>query len=75
MRILRIFPRKTAMTPDDPMAFVGEPRLLPSTFGTQEKLGIARTVADYVAGMTDDYATRVYAKLFSPYYGSIFDRL
>jgi len=26
MRILRVFPRKTAMTPDDPMAFVGEPK-------------------------------------------------
>ncbi|MCI4412078.1 MAG: deoxyguanosinetriphosphate triphosphohydrolase family protein [Thiotrichales bacterium] len=34
-----------------------------------------RLLCDYVAGMTDDYATRVYAKLFSPYYGSIFDRL
>jgi dGTPase len=34
-----------------------------------------RLLCDYVAGMTDDYAKRVYAKLFSPYYGSIFDRL
>lgn len=34
-----------------------------------------RLLCDYVAGMTDDFATRVYAKLFSPYQGSIFDRL
>jgi len=27
MRILRVFPRKTAMTPDDPLAFVGDPPL------------------------------------------------
>lgn len=27
MRILRIFPRKTALTPDDPMAIVGDPPL------------------------------------------------
>jgi hypothetical protein len=26
MRVLRVFPRKTALTPDDPMAFVGEPK-------------------------------------------------
>jgi len=34
-----------------------------------------RLLCDYVAGMSDDYAKRLYAKLFSPYYGSIFDRL
>jgi dGTPase len=34
-----------------------------------------RLLCDYVSGMTDDYAKRLYAKLFSPYYGSIFDRL
>jgi dGTPase len=34
-----------------------------------------RVLCDFVSGMSDDYATRLYAKLFSPYYGSIFDRL
>lgn len=34
-----------------------------------------RILCDFVSGMSDDYATRLYAKLFSPYYGSIFDRL
>ena len=34
-----------------------------------------RVISDYVSGMTDDYATRLYEKLHSPYKGSIFDRL
>lgn len=34
-----------------------------------------RVICDYVSGMTDDYATRLYEKLHSPYKGSIFDRL
>jgi dGTPase len=34
-----------------------------------------RVVCDFVAGMTDDYATRVYDKIFFPGKGSIFDRM
>jgi dGTPase len=34
-----------------------------------------RVISDYVAGMTDDYATRLYEKIFVPGKGSIFDRL
>lgn len=34
-----------------------------------------RVVCDFVAGMTDDYATKVYDKIFSPGKGSIFDRM
>ena len=34
-----------------------------------------RVIADYVAGMTNTYAERLYAKLFLPLQGSIFDRL
>jgi dGTPase len=34
-----------------------------------------RVICDFVAGMTDDYATKFYEKLFSPSKGSIFDRL
>ena len=33
----------------------------------------ARTVSDYICGMTDDYAQRTYAKLFLPNQGSIYD--
>ena len=34
-----------------------------------------RIISDYIAGMTNTYASRLYAKLFTPTQGSIFDRL
>lgn len=34
-----------------------------------------RVIADYVAGMTDSYAERMYNRLFVPGHGSVFDRL
>jgi dGTPase len=34
-----------------------------------------RAVCDYVAGMTDPYATRIYERLFVPRQGSMFERL
>ncbi len=34
-----------------------------------------RIISDYVSGMTNTYAERLYAKLFLPLQGSIFDRL
>lgn len=35
----------------------------------------ARLICDYIAGMTDDYATRLYEKIYHPHKGSIFDRM
>ena len=35
----------------------------------------ARVVSDYLAGMTDDYAQKLYAKLYLPKQGSIFEVL
>ena len=35
----------------------------------------ARVVSDYLSGMTDDYAQRLYSKLFLPNQGSIFEVL
>ncbi|WP_370286611.1 anti-phage deoxyguanosine triphosphatase [Pseudooceanicola nanhaiensis] len=35
----------------------------------------SRVVCDYIAGMTDDYATNRYQQLFAPRVGSVFDRL
>ncbi|QDF67182.1 deoxyguanosinetriphosphate triphosphohydrolase family protein [Shewanella sp. SNU WT4] len=32
-----------------------------------------RVIADYIGGMTDDFATRLYQQLFSPYAGNILD--
>jgi dGTPase len=34
-----------------------------------------RVICDYLAGMTDDYATKRYQQLFEPRVGSVFDRL
>ena len=55
-------------------------RLLPQT--TLEKYlcsasepGKVRVICDYISGMTDEYATRLYEKIYHPHKGSIFDRL
>lgn len=34
-----------------------------------------RVICDYISGMTDAYAARLYHKLFTPNMGSVFDRL
>ncbi|WP_445661059.1 anti-phage deoxyguanosine triphosphatase [Acinetobacter sp. F16] len=34
-----------------------------------------REICDFIAGMTDNYATKMYQKLFMPSVGSIFDKL
>ena len=46
-------------------AFFGEPRLLPPQYQAQFGVDAARTVADYIAGMTDRYAMREYRRLFA----------
>ena len=43
------------------------PRLLPDEFRARTgELGLERTIADYIAGMTDRYATQEYGRLFDP---------
>ncbi|MBV0078676.1 dGTPase, partial [Klebsiella pneumoniae] len=39
-----------------------------------EKAGM-RVICDYVSGMTDGYATKLYEKILIPRKGSIFDHL
>lgn len=34
-----------------------------------------RVICDYIAGMTDEYATRLYEKIYAPHKGSIFDQM
>lgn len=34
-----------------------------------------RVICDYIAGMTDEYTTRIYERLFVPRQGQVFDRL
>lgn len=36
---------------------------------------LPRVICDYIAGMTDEYATKRYQQLFEPRVGSVFDRL
>jgi dGTPase len=35
----------------------------------------SRVICDYISGMTDEYATRMYERLFLPRHGTIFQRL
>jgi dGTPase len=52
-------------------------RLLPGKYYEMYKVANNpdRVVCDYLAGTTDEYATRLYHKIFTPSNGSIFDRL
>ncbi|MBF7691682.1 anti-phage deoxyguanosine triphosphatase [Acinetobacter pollinis] len=57
-------------------------RLLPKSALTQyesipkeHKNERMRIICDYIAGMTDEYATKLYEKIYHPHKGSIFDRL
>jgi dGTPase len=49
--------------------------LFPEDFREQwersDEAGKIRIACDYIAGMTDDYAERIYARLFLPQAGSI----
>jgi len=50
--------------------------LLPREFAVRLGVGeeMARVVADYVSGMTDAFATRMYARLYLPEGGTLFER-
>lgn len=40
-----------------------------------DERGRKRVICDYIAGMTDEYATRVYERFYTPREGTVFDRL
>ena len=46
-------------------AFLNEPQLMPPQYHAPASADTARTVADYIAGMTDRYAIREYRRLFA----------
>ena len=52
-------------------------RLLPESTLRQYKNSDnpKRVICDYISGMTDNYATKLYSKLFSPDTGSVFDKV
>jgi dGTPase len=46
-------------------AFFADPQLMPPQYHAPAAIDAARTVADYIAGMTDRYAIREYRRLFA----------
>lgn len=46
-------------------AFSSDPRLLPTQYHARAERDFSRTVADYIAGMTDRYAMREHRRLFA----------
>jgi len=65
----------------DPKRFLPKPTLerwikAANEMGKEKgKQAQMRVICDFISGMTDDYATKFYEKLFTPTKGSIFDRL
>lgn len=58
----------------DPLRFL--PGSTKKIYGNaSEELSKKRIICDYIAGMTDEYATKFYDKLFNTRKGSVFDRL
>ena len=65
-QVLRMTAKARAVIRDLFAAFTADPRLLPPQFKTlAEGEGVARAVADYVAGMTDRYAMKEHRRLFA----------
>lgn len=50
-------------------------RLLPNKQKSDYEAYGVRGICDYLAGTTDDYATRLYHKIFTPSTGSVFEKL
>ena len=45
--------------------FMSDPRLLPPQYQEMAEADKPRAIADYIAGMTDRYATKEYRRLFA----------
>lgn len=52
-----------------------DPRHYAKTIQGGGDISTARVICDYIAGMTDEYATNRYQQMFEPRTGSVFDRL
>ncbi len=62
--------------PNDPCRFLpaSTREIYEQQISLDEKAGM-RVICDYVSGMTDGYATKLYEKILIPRKGSIFDHL
>lgn len=58
----------------DPTRFLPE-TTLHSYNNAEDDNAKMRIICDYLAGMTDEYAAKVYERIFCPHRGSVFDRL
>jgi dGTPase len=73
-RVLRMTLKARRVVRELFVAFMDEPRLLPAEYCESAEraeartglAGRARTVADYIAGMTDRYAILEHRRLFDP---------
>jgi len=64
-RVARMTNKARRIVADLFHAFMNEPRLLPPQYRDREQREAARTVSDYIAGMTDRYAIREHRRLFA----------
>jgi dGTPase len=64
-RVMRMTAKARRIIGDLFQAFIEDPRLLPPQFSTTGESERARSVADYIAGMTDRYAIREHRRIFA----------
>jgi len=64
-RVMRMSAKARRVIRDLFAAFTDDPRLLPPTSRVQADTELARSVADYIAGMTDRYAIREHRRIFA----------
>jgi dGTPase len=65
-QVLRLRDRAQSMLHEMFAGYLARPELLPPRFASRiEQVGLRRTVADYLAGMTDRYAQQEYQRLFA----------
>lgn len=64
-RVMRVTEKSKRIIRDLFEAFISEPRLLPTQDLEKARDNLPRSVADYIAGMTDRYAMREHRRLFA----------
>ncbi len=66
-RVVRMQVKAERILSDLYRAYLAEPAILPGHVQAEiEQHGVERTVCDYIAGMTDRFATEEHSKLFDP---------
>jgi dGTPase len=63
-RVLRMTTKARSIVRDLFVGFLNDPRLLAQEHRRDDEQAQARAIADYIAGMTDRYATREHRHLF-----------